>query len=485
MALKKPKGLLAGPVPGSGRRRYAAGDRSLPQAATAAAPVITGRPVSSATRASPLPEWQSAGGKHTLVVVNPGHFHAALTLRNSHPRLNDEVFVYAEAGPEVEAFLRIVVGFNRRAENPTAWNLHVYRGSDYFNRLRSDRRGEIAVIAGRNDSKMESISRLHDDGMFVLGDKPWIIGSEALGRLRQTMQTPPLAMDIMTERHQIATRVQRALVACPDVFGSFRAGRGEPALHFRSVHHLYKIVSGDPLMRPDWFFDTAVQGEGICDVTTHLADLAQWVTGQGQPFDYERDIERLSARQWPTAVPLAIFTRITGLREFPSAVHDRVEGGALQYLCNAELSYRLRGIPVQIESLWNLAIPEGGGDTHCAIARGSIADLIVDQGPDTGYASQLTVRPVGENPGFEDALEAATASLQTEYPGLGLKRDANVYRMTIPDALRTGHEAHFSAVLDEFLSFVDRGEWPANLGRDLVAKYSLLTRARDLSRRGV
>ncbi len=35
----------------------------------------------------------------TLVFLNPGHFHAALTLRKSDPRVGEEIFVYAEEGP--------------------------------------------------------------------------------------------------------------------------------------------------------------------------------------------------------------------------------------------------------------------------------------------------------------------------------------------------------------------------------------------------
>ncbi len=33
-----------------------------------------------------------------LLFLDPGHFHAALTLRVSHPRVADEVFVYAADG---------------------------------------------------------------------------------------------------------------------------------------------------------------------------------------------------------------------------------------------------------------------------------------------------------------------------------------------------------------------------------------------------
>ena len=34
-----------------------------------------------------------ADERHTLVVVNPGHFHAALTLRLPHPRFRARPFV--------------------------------------------------------------------------------------------------------------------------------------------------------------------------------------------------------------------------------------------------------------------------------------------------------------------------------------------------------------------------------------------------------
>jgi hypothetical protein len=98
--------------------------------------------------------------KHTLVVVNPGHFHAALTLRQPHPRLNDEVYVYSQAGPDLERFLDIVAAFNQRALRPTPWKLRVYRGEDYLQRLLAERPGRLAVVAGRNDLKMALIERL-------------------------------------------------------------------------------------------------------------------------------------------------------------------------------------------------------------------------------------------------------------------------------------------------------------------------------------
>ncbi|HTO43962.1 MAG TPA: putative oxidoreductase C-terminal domain-containing protein [Burkholderiales bacterium] len=421
--------------------------------------------------------------KHTLLVLNPGHFHAALTLRRRHPRLSDDVYVYAEDGPDVDSFLRIVESFNRRSEAPTHWKLHVFRGTSFLDRLRAERHGDVVIMAGKNRDRMATIRLLHADGFLVLGDKPWLIGSDQIASLHEVTAATPLAMDIMTERHEIATRVQQALAARPEIFGRFRIDGSEPAIEIESVHHLYKVVNQRPLVRPPWYFDVAVQGEGITDVTTHLVDLTHWMVGGGRAFAHDRDVELHSARQWPTAVPRDTFERITGLDDFPATLRANVRDGALSYLCNAQLSYRLRGVPVRLETLWQLAIPEGGGDTHRAIMRGTDADLIVDQGPATAFRTELTVHPMNAGPGYARALQSAIAALHDLYPGLGLEASGSVFRVTIPAALRTTHEEHFAAVLDQFLAYADRGQWPDNLGPDLVTKYTLLAQARELSHR--
>ncbi len=459
--------------PASRRRRFL---RAALGAALAPAAFVRARDAAAAAK-------NTDNARHTLIILNPGHFHAGLTLRQGHPRLSDDVYVYAPDGPDVEGFLRMVASFNERAQAPTRWKLHVQRGADPMQRLLAERAGDIVILSGRNDIKMESIGRLHAQGFYVLGDKPWLIGADELDLLHEATARPPLAMDIMTERHQIATQLQQALARAPDLFGQFRRTGTEPALAFRSIHHLYKIVNDRPLRRPAWFFDTAVQGEGMMDVTTHLVDLAQWFCGNGVLLDYGRDVQLRSAKQWPTVVPREIFSRITGLDDFPAAIREHVRGDTLDYLCNASIDYRLRGVPVRIESLWNLAIPEGGGDTHYAVARGTRADLIVDQGPETGYLTRLSVQPPGNGAVNERALVRALDALQPVFPGVGYRRDGPVMRLTIPEALRTGHEAHFAAVLDQFISYIDQGRWPPTLAPDLVCKYTLLARARDLSHR--
>lgn len=421
--------------------------------------------------------------RQTLIILNPGHFHAALTLRERHPLIDDDIHVFAEDGPDVDNFVRLVHAFNDRPANPTRWTLYVYRGADYLEKLLARRPGEVVIIAGRNNEKLPLIRLLHAQGFCVLGDKPWLIESGQVGLLREVTAAAPLAMDIMTERHEVANRLQKALMQQAGVFGELRVDGDQPAIAIRSVHHLYKMVNGRPLQRPAWYFDPAAQGEGITDVTTHLVDLVQWMTGNGDRFDFGRDVEGLSARQWPTSIPQDTFSRITGLGDFPEILRDQVVDGALQYLCNAALSYRLRGIPVEIETLWGLEEPQGGGDLHRAILRGSNADLIVDQSPETGFLTALTVNPVDSGEAYAEVLSDAVDKMQEEFPGLGFESAGTGFRIIIPKALRTTHEQHFAAVLQTFLTYRDEGTWPGNLGSDLDAKYTLLARALELSHR--
>jgi len=53
--------------------------------------------------------------------LEPGHFHAALTLRVPHPRVSEELVVDARDGQELRDFLALVERFNRRPAAATRW----------------------------------------------------------------------------------------------------------------------------------------------------------------------------------------------------------------------------------------------------------------------------------------------------------------------------------------------------------------------------
>ena len=55
--------------------------------------------------------------------------------------------------------------------------------------------------------------------------------------------------------------------------------------HLENLHALLKYSNGVPQKRPAFFLDVRQQGEGMADVGTHLADLAQWTLFPG-PSDF-------------------------------------------------------------------------------------------------------------------------------------------------------------------------------------------------------
>jgi len=425
------------------------------------------------------------GSVHTLAFLDPGHFHAALTLAERHPRVTDELFVYAPPGEELDDFLALVEAFNRRSERPTAWRPVVRAGGRSLERLAADRPGDIAIIAGRNDTKMSAIRRLHDAGSHILADKPWLAGPDGLADLRHTLADLPLAAEIMTGNHEITALLTTELVADAGVFGGFaEGGPAAPAIEIAGVHHLEKLVNGAPLRRPPWFFDVRVQGDGIADIPTHMVDFAQRLVAASAPGPPPADLELISARRSATLVPRALFARVTGRPDFPPELGAAVSGGELAYEGNAELSFRLGEVTAELVTRWDLSAPPGGGDTHRSIIRGTRAEIRMDQGPATGFRRRLTIAPRRDAGGVAAALERIVAAWQIEHPGVALAPAPPGWEVRVPGALDRGHESHFALVLADFLALVERGSAPPALAARTLAKYALLARASAEASRG-
>ncbi len=417
---------------------------------------------------------------HTLIVINPGHFHAALTLREMHPDLSKDVYVYAEEGADLRSFIRLVRSFNNRRDNPTSWDLHVYAGTDFLERAVEEARGDIAVFAGKNNRKIHYIKAMHDAGIKVLSDKPLTTNQRGVEILEKLLSYGVEIDDIMTERHEITSILQKELMADKDIFGKLVIDGDEPAIVKESVHHLFKNVNERPLVRPAWYFDVNVQGEGIVDVTTHLVDLIQWMVFDGEEFDFEADYELCDAKRWHTDVPLDKFALITKQKQFQREIMGKVKDDVLRLYSNGEFTYKLRGVAVKLSVIWALEAPEGGGDTHYSIMRGSKSDLIIEQGPQTGNKSELFIKPNGNIDEIEALLKTAVEKMARE--GLEVVRNDERLRLEIPTELRTTHEEHFAEVRDDFIACIDgEKEFPANMKSALKAKYSLLAAARDLA----
>lgn len=428
--------------------------------------------------------------KITLVTVAPGHFHASLVQKSMYPGVSDTAYVYAPDGPELDAHLSLIEQYNTRLERPTNWHEVVYTGADFMEKMLSERKGNVVVLSGNNQHKMDYISQSVAAGLHVLADKPMIIQHTDFPRLEaafaQADEKGVVLYDIMTERYEINTRLQQAFSQLPEFFGGLVAGDADhPAVTKESVHHFFKEVSGRPLIRPTWFYDTAQQGEGLVDITTHLVDLVQWESFPEEVIDYKNDIQIVSAKRWPVIVTPEEFARSTGNSSFPEYLQKAVnDDGNLTVFANGEINYTIKDIHAKVSVIWNFEAPEGTGDTHYSIMRGRYANLIIKQGPEEEYKPRLYVEPTEERDleSFEKALEVAIDQLDETYTGLVFERMPDgLYRIGVDSALVKSHEDHFAQVTEKYLSFLASGTMPAWEVPNMLAKYYVTTKALEVA----
>jgi len=436
----------------------------------------------SATAKSQEPMFSPLEGKVKIMNLDPGHFHASLVQKTMYDQVDPVVYVYAPWGPEVLSYLNRIMDYNRRAEDPTRWDEKVYFGSDYLEKMLSDKAGNVMVVSGNNAKKTEYILRSVQSGLHVLADKPMVISPENYPMLEEAFATAKdkgvLLYDIMTERHEITTMLQKELSQIPELFGELQEGSPEvPAITKESVHHFSKIVSGKPLVRPPWFFDVKQQGEGIVDVTTHLVDLVQWEAFPEQVLE-KSDVEIVSAKRWTTDLSPAMFEKVTGLKDFPDYLSGDVDDGMLKVYSNGEINYKLRGVHAKVSVIWNFVAPEGTGDTHYSVMRGTFCNLVIRQGEDEGYKPRLYIEATGElsQKRFERVLKNAMTLISEKYPGVFAKEwEEQSWVLEIPNKYKVGHEAHFGQVTEKFLGYLEKGSLPVWEIPNMIVKYYTTT----------
>src|SRR5262245_12981151 len=156
-----------------------------------------------------------------LVTVDPAHFHAALVHKEMPPGVSPTVHVFAPFGPDLIAHLNRLVGFNTRAANPTRWEVEVHGGRDFLQEMLALRPGNVAVLAGRNRTKIDTMRACVDAGLHILADKPSIIRPADFPKLEALLEVAEskrlVVHDMMTERHEITSILQRELIRDPDV----------------------------------------------------------------------------------------------------------------------------------------------------------------------------------------------------------------------------------------------------------------------------
>ena len=419
-----------------------------------------------------------------LMVLDPGHFHAALVQKEMYTDVSKHVAVYAPLSPDVLDYLNRISLFNSRKDGPTAWEIELHTGPDFFERMLRESPGNVVVMTGRNRPKIDRMQASVDAGLHVLADKPWIINSAAMPKLQRILNRAEekgvAVYDIMTERFEITSMLQRELVNDSDVFGKQIVGtEAEPGISAKSIHHLMKIVAGVPLRRPVWFFDVAEYGEGLADVGTHVVDLVQWTAFPDQKLDYTKDVRMLAARHWPTIIPKADFQKVTGEAEFPATLAAHVKDGKLEYFCNNFVSYALRGVHVQLEILWNWEAAEGG-DVYASSFSGTHARIEIRQGKTEKFIPELYVvsstGPV--------ALKRKIIALQDKFPGLTISQNGTEAHIVIPDRYRVGHEAHFAQVTNQFFEYWKSPQsMPAWEKSNMLMKYYISTKGVEMSQK--
>lgn len=421
-------------------------------------------------------EMERTNGKVKLMTLDPGHFHAALVQKTMYTEVDSTIYLYAPDGPEVRDFLSKIESYNTREEAPTQWKIEKNLTDDYLNKMIADKRGNVMVVAGKNSKKIDYVLEAVKAGLHVYADKPLVINAEGFEKLKLAFEIAKkndvLIYDIMTERFESTTMMQKLFSTLPSVFGELVEGTmEEPAISKESIHHFFKNVSGSPLVRPAWFFDVNEEGDGIVDVTTHLVDMVQWEAFPDQIID-STDIEMLKAKRWPTVLTLEAFTKVTKQESFPDYLQKDLIDGKLHTYSNGEMNYTIKGKHAKVSVLWNYEAPEGTGDTHYSIMRGTKSNLIIKQGATENFKSVLYIESKGDSD-FDNNLNSVVANeIANSFSGTTVeKMGDSTWKINIPEKFKIGHEAHFAQVTENYLNFLEAGKLPVWEIPNMITKY--------------
>lgn len=444
----------------------------------------------STTGTAPKTNFTGAMNEIKLMTLDPGHFHAALVQKFRYAQVDPTVHIFAPGGEDLKQHLNRIEQFNNRPENPTDWESKLYTGPDFLDKMLLEKPGNVMVVSGNNAKKTEYIHKAVNAGINVLADKPMIIDPDGFLLLKETYDLAAekgvLLYDIMTERYEITTMLQKELSRQTGLFGELEKGTPDnPAISKESVHHFFKYVAGQPLIRPAWFFDVTQQGEGIVDVSTHLVDLILWECFPEEGIDYKTEIALISAERWATPLHPAQFQRVTGLSDYPDYLKkDIIRDSVLNVYANGAFVFTTRGVHGKVSVTWNYEAPEGAKDTHFSVMRGTKTNLVIRQDKAQQYQPTLYVEPVKSTgkDHLETALRDAIDKLSGRFPGLSFKASAGGWEIIIPDEYKVGHEAHFAQVTEKYLQYLVDGKLPNWEVQNTLTKYYVTTQAYAMSR---
>jgi len=203
------------------------------------------------------------------------------------------------------------------------------------------------------------------------------------------------------------------------------------------------------------------------------------------PIDYTKDIEILAAKRWPTMITRDQYKKVTRLDDFIPELKDQLDDqDRLPCYANGQIDYTIKGMHARVRVQWNYQAPEGGGDTHFAIVRGTKANLVIRQGAEQNYRPELYIEPAKPEltVPLAVALPRAVMELQKKYPGIKLQPAGGKWHLFVPDKYRVGHEAHFGQVTERFLQYLVDGKLPDWEVPNMKAKYYVTTTALEMAR---
>ena len=372
----------------------------------------------------PLPK------RSTLLVLNPGHPHGVQLQQTLKGALQRDVYVYAPVNNDLEsAYLDAIKRYNASDKTGSTWQVHTHVGDDYLQRMLTDKKGDLVLIASNNETKADYILKVASAGLSIIADKPMALTVADFDKLQAAFSEAAKHhrfvsdLPVMTMRNQIVYRLQKELVAVPEVFGTLDKGSPEdPAIVQENQHYYDKGIT-----RPTWFFDIKQQGSGVTDVTTHLADLVLW-TCFPEPVAYKKDVDRLSAKLWPTVITPEQFKKITKVDPYPDFLKPYQKGDRLEVFSNGEINSRIKGVYVRLRANWAVEPPAGGSDTYYSMIRGTRATFLIKP----GSPKDLYIEPgSGVNTAeLGKALRNEVDRLKKQYPFIALHEEAKGWRIT-------------------------------------------------------
>jgi predicted dehydrogenase len=418
-----------------------------------------------------------------LIEIDPGHGHLSGLHSKMLPGVSEVVHIYSPLSAELMAHLNALSRYNSRADSPTHWSVRLFAGPDYMEEMQQESPGAIVALSGRNNAKIRYIQTALKGGQNVFADKPWIIDSEAFPKLEAALKFARekhlITYDWMTLRGDAAYRLVRDLVRQEPVFGAPVPGSIEkPSVQLENLHALLKYSNGIPQRRPASVLDVRQQGEGMADVGTHLADLAQWTLFPDREISYRTDIRVLRAEHSALMLTLEQFTRLTGESSWPEYLKQNIIEGKLSDYTNGSCVYTLKGVHVRLKVGWEFEAPPGAHDSYFASYLGTHALVELRAGSKENFIPEIYLTPAatGSTATWEAGLRSAVNRLQDGYPGLSFEKVGQSIHMLLPKADRGGDG--LQKLYQEFAGFVrDPNTFPEFENSNLLAKYYITTTA--------